>query len=275
VGAPSGWLRTCSLALVVAAGPWGDPARAETDRALIVVGLPGDSAHEALFRQTARRWREGLTGPLGFPADRVRVLFGAGGEDGGPATREAIAREVQEARTVLAAEGRLWVLVLGHANQDSGHAFLHLPGPDLRDDEFAALFQDLACREQVFWLTMSASGWFLPALSAKGRIVIAATARDQEFNETEFPHALADVIQQPPREVDQDGDGRVSVWELFLRTAEAVESRFASDRRAPTEHAQLDDDGDGVGTERPDGSSDESKDGSLAKKALLPARKGE
>ena len=77
--------------------------------------------------------------------------------------------------------------------------------------------------------------------------------------------------------LDLDGDGQVSVAELFTRTVEAVEATFGKDRRAPTEHAQLDDNGDGVGTERlgpspvpPDGS--DPKDGALANKVLLPAK---
>ena len=54
---------------------------------------------------------------------------------------------------------------------------------------------------------------------------------------------------------------------------------FAWDNRAPTEHAQLDDNGDKVGTERPDptqanspqekSAKRESQDGELAKKTFL------
>jgi hypothetical protein len=262
-------------------GADGDsPARG--DRALIVVGLAGDDEHEALFRETAEAWRRWLTESLQFPVGGVRVVFGERGEaalDAGPASREAIAGEVATIRRTLAPEGRLWVFFLGHANVSGGHAFLHLPGPDLREDELGALFNGIACSEQVFWFTTSASGWFLPALSAPGRVVITATTPDQEFNETEFPHALVDVSRKTPAELDQDGDGRVSVWELFVLTAQAVEGRFTADRRAPTEHAQLDDNGDKLGSERPEPARADSvqeksgkrefRDGELAKKTFL------
>jgi hypothetical protein len=264
-------------------GPRADgPPPARGDRALIVVGLGGDDDHDALFRRTAQVWRRWLTDSLEFPAGGVRVLFGARGErelDAGPATRQAIADEVAAIRRSLDPAGRLWVFVLGHANESGGHAFLHLPGPDLREDELGALFRGIACREQVIWFTTAASGWFLPAISARGRIVITATAPDQEFNETEFPHALADVSRRSPAELDQDGDGKVSVWELFILTGRAVEERFAADRRVPTEHAQLDDDGDRLGTERPEPARPdpaqekavrrESHEGELAKKTFL------
>ena len=122
---------------------------------------------------------------------------------------------------------------LGHANEREGHAYLHLPGPDLRDDELAALFNGIACREQVFWMTTAASGRFLPALSAKGRVVITATTGDQENNETEFPQALAEVSLLASKELDADKDGKVSVWELFVRTSQAATARFEADGRAP------------------------------------------
>jgi hypothetical protein len=261
------------------------PARG--DRALIVVGLPGDNEHAASFGELARTYREWLTGPLGFPQSGVRILFGPNGEPSqkaGAATREAMALEASAIREGLAPDGRLWVMVLGHANVRGGHVFLHLPGPDLRDDELAKLFEGINCREQVFWITTAASGGFLRALSAKGRIVITATTADGEVNETEFPHALAEVCRQPIAELDQDADGNVTVWDVFLRLGKLVDARFAADKRTPTEHALLDDNGDQVGTERPDAEDGpvhpvpekegraRIADGELAKKTVLPLK---
>jgi hypothetical protein len=288
-------LRAAELVVLLMLGLWAaslpaqtgaPPARSSSgaDCALIVVGLPGDVEHEALFRETAQAWRRWLTGPLKFPAEDVRILFGAAGDRElaqGPATREAIASEADRIRSKLAPERRLWVFFLGHANYREGHAYFHLPGPDLREDEYGTLFEGLRCREQVFWMTTPASGAFLPVLSAKGRIVITASQGEQESNETEFPHALAQVSRMPPEELDRNADGRVTVWELFVRTTEAVVSRFQADQRAPTEHALLDDNGDGVGTEWPERSSrparaGEPKDGTLAQQTVIkyPPLKG-
>jgi hypothetical protein len=262
---------------IAAAARDGDPP-ARGDRALLVVGLPGDQEHETLFRETAASWQRWLTGPLRFPAGGVRLLFGERGDPAlaaGPATRQAVADEVAAIRRTLAPEGRLWVFFLGHANERENHAFFHLPGPDLRDDELAALFSGMPCREQVFWITTASSGWFLPAFSARGRIVITATTRDQENNQTEFPQALVEVSLLAPKDVDADHDGKVSIWELFVRTSHAASARFEADGRAPTEHALLDDNGDKIGTERPQSAQEKSKvresqDGALAKKTFLP-----
>jgi hypothetical protein len=286
------WLILPIVALGLQIGPFPPEARAgdgnppaQGDRALIVVGLSGGDEHAELFRETVKTWRQWLTDSLQFPAESVRIVLGAAGDPSlgaGPATRQAIADEVETIRRGLAVDGRLWVFFLGHGNESGGHAFLHLPGPDLREDELGRLFKDIHCREQVFWVTNSASGWFLPPLSAQGRIVITATNPDREPNETEFPVALADVSRRPRSELDQDGDGKVSVWELFVATARATMDRFAADERAPTEHALLDDNGDKRGTEPPDPATkppaqektggNESRDGVVAKMTFLPIK---
>jgi hypothetical protein len=114
--------------------------------------------------------------------------------------------------------------------------------------------------------------------------VITATLADQEWNETEFPHALGELCRQSALELDLDRDKNVSVWEVFLRLGKLVDARFAADKRTPTEHALLDDNGDQIGSERPDalegqapGKQETGKkaragggDGELAKKTMLP-----
>jgi hypothetical protein len=252
------------------AGPDDAPRPIGKSRALIVVGIAGDAAHETRFAEVVRRWRAWLTGPLGFDPADVRVLGGpADAPAGGPATREAVAREVAGVCQAAGPDDRAWVFWLGHANHDGDHLRLHLPGPDLTDDEFAALFRGLSCREQVFWMTSAGSGWLVRPLAARGRIVIAATERDQEFNETEFPRALATLAAHPLAKLDADHDGRISILEVYRATVAEVAARFASDRRIPTEHAQIDDDGDGSGTEMPDS---KSADGALAGRTFAETR---
>ncbi|HEV3006888.1 MAG TPA: hypothetical protein VGX78_20625 [Pirellulales bacterium] len=271
--------------------PAAHGADAPGGRVLIVAGIVGDDEHEALFSDTLNQWHAWLTGPMQFDLDAVRVLYdeSAPGESRilansatihGPATRDAIEREAAAIKAELGPDDRLWVFLLGHANYDGRHAYLHLHGPDMNESELAGLFTGVACREQLFWLTTPAAGRMLPAFSAKGRVVISATARDNEFNETEFPYALTTAVGQPLVILDVDGDGKVTLLELFDRTVAEVAARFESDHRIATEHAQLDDDGDGVGSEKPrppdaagDGPAGDQKagrDGGLAARTVLP-----
>ena len=248
-------------------------------RALIITGLPGDDAHEEQFAAIVKEWRTWLTDSLGFSAPEVRVLFGKEPRNGTgkPAAKDAVEKEIAALKQALQPNDRLWVFFLGHANYDGEHAYLHLPGRDLSAEELGKLFGALACREQVFWVTTPASGWFLKALSAKGRIVVTATVADDEYNETEFPQALVTVSKRSRAQLDANHDGEVSILELYTQIVAEVNERFGKDKRVPTEHAQLDDNGDGIGTEQPSadkpGDGKKPADGALAAKTFLPLKR--
>ena len=65
--------------------------------------------------------------------------------------------------------------------------------------------------------------------------------------------------------------------EEALQRLKQGNARFAADKRVSTEHAQLDDNGDGVGTEEPvvekEGDKKPTADGQLAARTFLPFRK--
>jgi hypothetical protein len=231
-----------------------------TRRALIVCGLPGDDEHHTLYAGAVAKIASGLAKHCGFAASGVWVRFGDVAPGGatfgpaanrGPADRAGIEADVAELRRQLTPEDALWVIVLGHGHYDGRHSHLNLPGRDPDERDFAALFAGLAAREQVFFITTSASGFFVKPLSAPGRVVIAATEPDREVNETVFPLALADLLAAPPPEADRDDDGVISLLELYLTVVIDTLQRFAGadPEQIPSEHARLDDNGDGHGSE--------------------------
>lgn len=254
-----------------------ETAEAEGRRwAVILVGLPGDQAHEELFRETADAWQTWLTKSLEVPAKRVLRWPE---KEATTLTSEAIRSGFSELNKQLKAEDSLWVLTLGHGNYDGKQAWFHVAGKDPSAEDFGRWLSEVKCREQVIWMTQQNSGWFVKPLSRPGRIVIAATAADDESNETEFPHALATVMQSPAEKLDVDHDEKVSVAELFAAASRETLRRFEQDKRLPTEHPQLDDNGDGSGTEElfpkpaDDGAAKPNPnakiDGALAKKTIL------
>ncbi len=229
-----------------------------TRRALVICGLPGDQEHRKLFAATLEKLHKSLTGRYRFAGSEILVRFGTESQAGdGPAlassrglsSREGIARDVDEMRKRLGPEDTLWVIVMGHGHYDGRHSHLNLPGPDLDERGFAKLFEGMKAREQVFLITTAASGFFLKPLATTGRIVVTATEPDLEVNETLFPHALADVLAAPPDGTDRNKDGKISILELYLAVAADVMKRYAAVENLPTEHARLDDNGDGRGSE--------------------------
>jgi hypothetical protein len=229
-----------------------------TRRALVICGLPGDDEHRTLYAGAVEKIAKGLVERCGFASSDVWVRFGVeSNSDDGPAlkgsrglsTRENLASDSEAIRKLSKPDDALWVIVLGHGHFDGRRSHLNLPGPDLTDSAFGRLFDGIQAKEQVFFITTSASGFFLKPLAKPGRVAISATEADQEVNETLFPLALADILDTPPPEADRDKDGTLSVFELYLAVVADVMRRYVEDELIPTEHAQIDDNSDGRGSE--------------------------
>ena len=254
------------------------PAFRGTKRALILCGHPGDKAHRKPFAESVEKIRDALIERYQFAADDIHVQFGGPVADGegpvlsgvrGQATHEEIEAEVAELRKVLRPDDALWVVVIGHSHYDGKHSWFNIPGPDINEQEFGKLFAGIECREQVFFITIPASGFYIKPLSAKGRVVISATEPDLEVNETVFPLALAEVLATPPApaELDVDHDGNLTLFDLYIAIARNVAERYVSDEALSTEHSLIDDNGDG----RRDRGADRLSD----REAGGPAERGE
>jgi hypothetical protein len=234
------------------------PAAAGDRWAFIICGHPGDEAHREQFADSASRIGAVLADRFGFPADKVWTRFGVDDKDAkplessrGPATKEALAGDAAELQKLLRAEDELWVFVIGHAHHADRTVQLNVPGPDIGVGEFAKWFADVPCRRSVFFMTTPLSGYFLKPLARQGRVVISATETDLEVNETLFHSSFTKLLETFPAGSDHDidKDGVYSLLDLYLATALDVEKRYADENLLATEHAQLDDNGDGRGSE--------------------------
>jgi hypothetical protein len=230
-----------------------------TRRALLICGLPGDADHRKLFAESIEKIYAGLTRHHGFSAENITVLWSEAPEEkDGEAlrasqllSRESLTEVLATLQAALQPEDALWVFVLGHMHYDGRYSSFNIPGDDIQQMEFGKLCAPLRCREQVFFITTSASGFYLKPLALPGRVVITATEPDFEVNETLFPQHLAKAIGEPPdaKELDIDADGRVSLLDVHLWTARAVAQEYVTAELLATEHALLDDTADGRGTE--------------------------
>jgi hypothetical protein len=226
--------------------------------AFIICGHPGDEAHRKQFADSATQIRKALVDRWAFPADHVWLRFGVDEKDEksiersrGPATKVALATDAVLIEKQLRAEDELWVFVIGHAHHADRKAQFNVAGPDVTPDEFARWFASIPCRRSVFFITTPLSGFFTKLLARQGRVVITATEPDLEVNETLFPSSLAKLLETFPAGSDHDidKDGIYSLLDVYLATALDVEKRYSADNLLATEHAQLDDNGDGRGSE--------------------------
>ena len=122
----------------------------------------------------------------------------------------------------------------------------------------------LGDRETIIINTASASGPFIKALSDDNRLVITATSSAREYHATLFGDYFFNAFIEPG--ADRDKDENISMLEAFDYARRQVRRSYESEKRLLTEHALLDDNGDGSGSLEP---GKDSEDGALAKRIFL------
>ena len=223
----------------VSALPAGDPnaPSMETPTVVVVVGAAGTPEYGAPFAQWADLWHEACSKA---GATFVSIGLDNVGEPNDRTTlQNTLMRESQQSNAAL------WLVLIGHGTFDSRTAKFNLRGPDLSADDLSEWLK-AATRPLAIINTTSSSAPFLNKLSAAGRVVITATKSGYEQNVTRFGQYLAETIAQP--QADLDKDGQTSLLESFLAASKRTNDFYSAAGRLVTEHALLDDNGDGLGT---------------------------
>ena len=215
-------------------------ARGQTNesRALVlVIGAPGEPEYAEQFSNWAGLWKNA--------AARGGLQTFVVGED-----KDKPDEDLGRLLGVLTNEvakpaGELWLVFIGHGTFDGRSAKFNLRGPDLSAAALAAVLKP--CRRALVVIQCaSASGPFLNTLSAPGRVIITATRNGYEVSATRFGGYLAQAIADPAADLDKDG--QTSLLEAYLAASRQVEQFYKEQGRLMTEHALLDDNGDGLGT---------------------------
>ncbi len=241
---------------------WAPPAQAENRYALIVTGAPGGEAFATTYATWAQQLSSAFIDHLGFPAEHVILLAGTSPEEARQSTQQNVRAAIARLRGQAQKDDLLVVVMVGHGTVDDGMAKFNLLGPDLTSDEWGTLLADLPGRLIVL-NTFGASFPFLRDLAARGRIVVTATESTAQRYDTVFPEHLIAAFRDPS--ADQDNNGRVSLWELFVRASKGVAAHFERQGLLATERAVLDDTGDGQGIE----ATGTGQDGALARATYL------
>lgn len=204
---------------------------------IVVVGATGTAEYAAQFGQWARLWEKACSrGEARF------VAIGSGNDaesDDRTVLQETLAAESKEISTAL------WLVLIGHGTFDGRTAKFNLRGPDVSADVLAEWLSPML-RPVVVINCASSSAPYLGKLSAQQRVVITATKSGFEHNYARFGQYFAGAIAEP--EADLDKDGQTSLLEAFLTASGRVDEFYAAAGRLVTEHALLDDNGDGLGT---------------------------
>ena len=239
---------------------YSSTASAAERRALIICGLTGSEEYREQFSDSIRQIRTALIDRMGFEEKQVRVQFGLGEDEepiedlprDGNATREEIAAEAKQLVAAAGDEDTTWVFVVGHAYFDGKSVFLNIPDADITHKQFASLFAKLK-GQSAFFISTPVSGFYIRHLAKKNRVVMTSTEADIETNGSIYDMALAKTFSEISTDAsfDLDKNGSVTVLDLYIKAAQnLVDLYYENDPPLiPTEHPQIDDDGDGRGSE--------------------------
>ena len=246
--------RTLAVAVILATLPrmaahaQRVPGDAPRTAMLIVAGVGGEKRLADTFYSWASTLATAASARFGIPDSLVVVLA----EDStrplvrGRSTRENIVRQLARLAESSRAGDRLVVVLFGHGGSQQGDARFNVPGPDISSEDFREGLRPLGDGAVLLFVnTASASGDFVKTLAGTNRIVVTATRSGREQNETLFPSFFVPALTSDV--ADGDKDGRASLLEAFTYARGEVERVFVQGNRIATEHALLEDDGDGVG----------------------------
>ena len=217
--------------------------------AVIINGAGGEPAYAKQFEQWTNELNSVLSVRYGFEAKQIKVLTEKPGDTTtARPTAEEVKRTFTALKSQLDANNILFVFLIGHGSFDGKESKFNLVGPDLSASEYNALLSALPTRRIVVLNMASASGEFIKSLAAKGRIVITATRNGQETNATRFAGFFIAALNANDSDTDQDG--HTSVLEAFIYANRLTEDFYKRAGRLASEHALIDDNGDGVGHEK-------------------------
>ena len=240
------------------------PAPVDANKfAVIINGAGGEPAYAKQFEEWTTELSSVLSQRYGFDSKQVKVLTEKPAEGTAlRSTAEEVKRTFASLKSQLDANNVLFVFLIGHGSFDGKESKFNLVGPDLSASEYNVLFSSLPTKRVVVFNMASASGEFIKSLAAKGRIIVTATRNGQETNATRFAGFFIAALNAADSDTDQDG--HTSVLEAFVYANRLTGDFYKRAGRLPTEHALIDDNGDGVGREKA-----EAGEGLLARATYL------
>jgi hypothetical protein len=229
--------------------------------ALIVSGAAGGQEYASQYDRWTMALSKTLVETLKFDPALVTVLSETS-KAPDASTAENVRRVIAAVASRMTADDVLFLLLIGHGTFDGTDAKFNLVGPDLESAEWSTLLKALPGRV-VLVNTSSASFPFLERLAGPRRIVITATDSPAQRYDTVFPEYFIRALTDPGADLDKNE--RISIWEAFAGASASVRRHYQQRGQLSTEHALLDDNGDGVGNE----DTTPGDDGSLASRTYL------
>jgi hypothetical protein len=238
----SNWTACLMAAIVLAMS--AAAASAQTRYGVVVAGASGEEQYAKLHREWVDSLATVLRTKFGFEPSHLVVLTET------PKAGELIANAANVRTTFetlapqIKKDDLLFVMLMGHGSGAGAEAKFNLVGPDLTAADWNGLLKPVAGRI-AFVDASSASAGFLKTIAAPDRVVVTATNSPAQVYHPTFGQAFIEALTASAADLDKND--RVSVWEAFVYASKQVEQHYQREGKLATEHAMLDDAGDGKG----------------------------
>ncbi|MBK5294256.1 MAG: hypothetical protein JJE04_21570 [Acidobacteriia bacterium] len=206
-----------------------------------VAGLGGEAEYEQRFNGQATELEKLLKASSG----EIQVHTLSGKE----ATRAGLTETLQQVAKEARASDSFVLVLIGHGSFDGDDYKFNLTGPDVSGVELAALCDRVPATRQLIVNTTSASGAMIAALQKPGRALITATKSGTEKNATVFGRYFVEAFRDPS--ADADKNEIVTALEAFRFADRGTVGFYETQKRLSTEHALVEDTGQGEGVRAP------------------------
>lgn len=204
---------------------------------IVVVGAGGERKYGELFATWAMRVKDGAQRA---GAKCTAIGLNDSGEKGDlESLRETLTKADHESKEDL------WLVLIGHGTYTSKAAKFNLRGKDLDSVQLAEWLEQFTRRVAIINCS-SCSAPFLDKLKGANRVIVSATKSGNEITFTRFGDYFTSGLAGGAADLDKDE--QVSLLELFLTASKSVYAYYEQEGELATEHALLDDNGDGKGS---------------------------
>lgn len=216
---------------------------------LVACGSGGEAEFSERFADWGARLRIVCENPLGAKPGNVWLLK-EGAEKESPrerkTSREAIGAAIKEIAEKAGPGDSVVIVLIGHGSGMRNVPKFEIPGADLAASDLKEMLAPLKAGWVAVIDSTSCSAGFINELSAPNRVVCSATKSLDETNATNFMEHFIHGIEDGSADLDRDE--RISVLEACRQAASLTAAWYAGQGIIPTEHALIDDNGDGFGS---------------------------
>lgn len=210
--------------------------------ALIINGISKDPTDRAVKDRVVHDLKTLLLDKGRIDSTRLTLLTA------GESRADRIEEVMKRLASTVGREDRLLFYYIGQANTVAGSLRFNVVGEDVTGQQVAQWLNRIKAKTQLVVLDCPCAAMVAKEMTQAGRVVVFASTETQVYG-TRFSMHFVPALRE--KNSDTNADGRISVLEAFTAAARGIEQWYRDRTILPTETPNLEDNADGLPSERP------------------------